>query len=239
MAGDVGGIEVQAHGPEAPLAGQLQRVGALAHPRHPDGRMRFLERLDVRAQRVEQGAGLRDMPVLALVVELGLVAPQPQYDFERLARHLAVLARGAVHVEHGPVAGQTAGRHAEVEAPLGEMVEHRHPIGQLGRVVVRHQEAAGTDAHARRLQQSLGHEQVGRGVGLPGRRVVLAYPRLAEAQLISPAELLEIPLVSIVKVSLGGMRGHREESVVHGGASCPECSAGRGNGVLSRQEDRP
>ena len=148
VAADVGGIEVQAHRPEAPLAGELQRVGALADPGHADGRMRLLERLDVRPQRVEHRAGLGDVPVLALVVELGLVAPQPQDDVERLARHLAVLARGAVDVEHGPVAGQPARRHAEVEAPLGEVIEHGHAVGQLGRVMVRHEEPAGADAHA-------------------------------------------------------------------------------------------
>src|ERR1700682_5384511 len=52
-------------------------------------------------------------------------------------------------------------------------------------------------------------------MGLPGRRVMLAYPRLAEAQLIGPAELLEIPLMTVVETPLGRMRGHREESVVH------------------------
>ena len=60
------------------------------------------------------------------------------------------------------------------------------------------------------LHEGLGHEQIGRGVGLPGRRVVLADPRLAEAQLVRPAELLEIPLVAVVEAALGRMRRHRE-----------------------------
>src|SRR5712691_1636065 len=51
---------------------------------------------------------------------------------------------------------------------------------------------------------------------LPGRGVVLADPRLAEAELIGPAKLLEIPLVSVVQAALGRVRGHREEAVVHG-----------------------
>ncbi len=167
--------------------------------------MRLLERRDVRAERVEHRAGLGDVPVLALEVELGLVAPQAQDDVERLPRHLAVLARVAVDVEQGPVAGQPARRHAEIETALREVVEHRHPVGQLGGVVVRHEEPAGADPHALRLQQRLGHEQVGRRVRLPGRRVVLADPRLAEAQLVSPAELLEIPLVPVVQAALGRM----------------------------------
>jgi len=59
-------------------------------------------------------------------------------------------------------------------------------------VVVGHQEPARTDAHALGLQERLGHEQIGRRVRFPRRRVVLADPRLAEAQLVRPAELLEI-----------------------------------------------
>ena len=177
--------------------------------------MRFLERRDVRLERVDHRAGLGYVPVLALVIELGFVAPEAQDDVECLARHLAVLARIAVDVEHRPVAGQAARRHAEVEPTLREMVEHRDPVGELGRMMVRHQEPAGADAHARGLHQRLGHEQVGRGVRLPGRGVVLADPRFAEAELVGPAELLEIPLMPVVQAALGRVRWHREQSVVH------------------------
>jgi hypothetical protein len=163
------------------------------------------------------------VPVLALKVELGLVAPEPQDDVERLARHLAVLARVAVDVEQGPVARQPARGHAEVEPALREVVEHGHPVGQLGGVMVRHEEPAGADAHALGLEQRLGHEQIGRRVRLPGRGVMLADPRLAEAQLVRPAELLEIPLVPVVQRALGRVRRHREQSVFH--ASLPFLTA--------------
>ena len=177
--------------------------------------MGFLEGHDVRPQRAEHGAGLGDVPVLALEVELRLVAPQAQDDLERLPRHLAVLAGVAVDVEHGPVAGEPAGRHPEVEPPLREVIEHGHPVGQLGGVMVRHEEPAGADAHALGLHEGLGHEQIGRRVGLPGRGVVLPDPRFAEAQLIRPAQLLEIPLVAVVQAALRRVRRHREQSVVH------------------------
>ena len=177
--------------------------------------MRLLKRHDVRAERVEHGAGLGDVPVLALEVEFRLVAPQTQNDVERLARHLAMLAGIAVDVEHGPVAGQPAGRHAEVEPALREVIEHGHPVGQLGGMMVRHEEAAGADAHAPGLHQGLGHEQIGRRVGFPGCGVVLPDPRFAESQLVRPAQLLEIPLVAVVEAALRRMRRHREQSVVH------------------------
>ena len=210
------GIQVQAHRPVAALAGELQRVGALAHTGHADGRMRLLQRLDVRLERVEHRPGLGDVPVLALVVELGLVAPQAQDDLQRLAGHLAVLPRHAVDVEHRPVARQPAGRHAEVEPALGQMIEHGHPVRELGGMVVGHEEPAGADAHRLGLQERLGHEQVGRGVRLPRRGVVLADPGLAEAQLVRPAQRLQIPLVTVEETALGRMRRHREQAVVHG-----------------------
>src|SRR5439155_9174291 len=53
------------------------------------------------------------------------------------------------------------------------------------------------------------------GVRLPGRGVVLADPRFAEAELVGPAELLEIPLMPVVQAALGRVRWHREQSVVH------------------------
>jgi hypothetical protein len=184
-------------------------------PRSPASLRVLLEGHDVGPKGVEHRPRLGHVPVLALEVELGLVAPEAQHDVEGLAGHLAVLARGAVDVEHGPVARQTARGHPEVEPPLGEVVEHGHTVGELGGVMVGHEKAAGTDAHARGLQERLGHDQVGRGMRLPGRRVVLADPRLAEAELVGPAELLEIPLVSVVEVALRWMRRHGEQSVVH------------------------
>ena len=39
--------------------------------------------------------------------------------------------------------------------------------------------------------------------------------RLAEAQLVRPAQLLQIPLVPVEERPLGRVRGHREEPIVH------------------------
>src|SRR5436309_861579 len=61
----------------------------------------------------------------------------------------------------------------------------------------------------------LGHQQIGRRMRLPGRGVVLADPRLAEAQLVRPAQLLQIPLVAVVETTLRWVRGHREQPVIH------------------------
>ena len=216
VAADVGRVEVQAHRPEAALPRELERIRALADAGHADRRMRLLQRHDVRSQRAQHQVGLGHFPVFAGVVERLLLGPQFQDYLERLARHLAVLPGIAVDVEQRPVTRQSARGHAEVEAALGDVVEHRDAIGELGGMVVRHQEAAGADAHALRLHERLGHEQIGRRVRLPRRGVVLADPRLAESELVRPAQLLQIPLVSVVEAALGRMRRHREQSIVHG-----------------------
>src|SRR5262252_5422022 len=96
------------------------------------------------------------------------------------------------------------------------MVEHRHAIGELRGMVIRHEEAARTDAHPLGLEERLRHEEIGRGMRFPGRGVMLPDPRLAEAQLVGPAELLQVPLVPVVELALRRMRRHGEESVVHG-----------------------
>src|SRR5262245_66214404 len=81
--------------------------------------------------------------------------------------------------------------------------------------MVRHEESAGAEAHAARLHQRLGDEEVGRRMGLPRRGVMLADPRLAEAELVCPPQLLQVPLMTVEEAALRWMRRHREQSVVH------------------------
>jgi len=76
------------------------------------------------------------VPILALVVERLLGAPQFEDDVESLAGHLAVLAGHAVDIEHRPVARQAAGGDPEIQPPLGHVIEHRDPVRELGRVVI-------------------------------------------------------------------------------------------------------
>ena len=84
--------------------------------------------------------------------------------------------------------GEAAGGDAEVEPAAGDVVEHGHPVGQLGRVVVGQEEAAGADADVLGLAEAFDDEQVGRGVRLPHHGVVLADPGLLEAELVGPDE---------------------------------------------------
>ncbi len=169
----------------------------------------------MRPQGFQHQLGAGHVPVFAGVVERLLFGPQPQNDVERLAGHLAVLAGVAVDVEHRPVARQPARGDAEIEPALRQMVEHRDPVGELGRVVIGQQETARREADPARLHQRLGDQEIGRRVRLPRRGVVLADPGFGKAQLVGPAQRLQIPAMALIKAALGRVRGHREQAVLH------------------------
>ncbi len=171
---------------------------------------------EVRPQQSPEHLGRPiDLPELALVVKRLLARPELQDDVERLAGHLAVLTAHAVDVEHRPVARQPARRDAEVEPPLREVVEPGDAIGELRRVVVGQEKTARADADVARLHQRLRDQEIGRRVGLPRRRVVLADPRLGEAELVGPAQHLQVPFLPVEQRALGRMGRHREQSVSH------------------------
>ncbi len=185
-------------------------------PGNADRRMRRLQRLDVRLEEVEHRVRLGHRPELALVGEGRGIGPQLQDDLQRLAGHVAVLPAHAVDVEHRPVARQARGRDAEIEPALGEMVEHRDAVGELGRVVIGQQEAARSDANVLGLHQRLRDQQVRRGIGFPGRGVVLADPGFLIAELVEPAQDLQVPVMSFLQAALRRMRRHREIADLHG-----------------------
>ena len=66
-----------------------------------------------------------------------------------------------------------------------------------------------------RLHQRLGDQQVGRGVRLPRGGVMLADPGFGKAQFVGPAQRIQVPAVAIIKAALGGVRRHREQTVLH------------------------
>ncbi len=149
--------------------------------------------------------------------EWPVLGPQAQHDVERLACPLAGLL--AAHAEHGLVGGDGTGRDAEVEPPARDVVEHRRASRQFGGMVEGQQEAARSQPDVPGLRERLGQQQVGRWIGLPRHGVVLADPRLAVAQLVEPADHLQVPLESRAQVALGRMGGHQEQAEIHGASS--------------------
>ena len=177
--------------------------------------MRILERFEVRLQRIEHRVGLADVPVLALVVERLVFRPDPQDDLQRFARHVAVLAGEAVDVEHRPITWQAARGDAEQQPPLRQVVEEGDAVRQFAGMMVRQQEPARPEPYVVGLHQCLRHQQVGRGVRFPRRRVVFADPGFAEAQLVRPLDHFQVPLMPVVQGPFWRVRRHREEAVVH------------------------
>jgi hypothetical protein len=220
VAADIGRVEVETHRNEAALAGKLQRVGVFAQARDADRRMRRLQRLDVRFEKIEHGLGLVHRPEFALVGPRRILGPHLQDDLERLAGHVAVLAGHAVDVVHRPVARQAACGDAEIQAAAGEMIEHRDAVGEFGGMVVGQEETAGPEADVLGLQKRLRQQQVGRRMRLPWRGVMLADPGFLIAELIEPSQHLQIPVVALFQPALRRMRGHREISDFHGFPLC-------------------
>ncbi|MGY4256059.1 hypothetical protein ACVI1L_003127 [Bradyrhizobium sp. USDA 4516] len=167
-------------------------------------------------EEVEHRVRLGHGPELTLVGPGSRLGPHLQNDLERLAGHVAVLSRHAVDIEHRPVARQPGGRDAEIEPPVREMIEHRDAVGELGRVMIRQQEAAGPDADVLGLQQRLRDQQIRRRMRLPGCGVVLADPGFLIAELVEPAQHLQVPVVALLQSALRRMRRHREVSEFHG-----------------------
>ena len=219
VARHIGRIEIEAHRNIAAFAGELQCVGALAEARDADRRMRRLQRLDVRFKEVEHGVRLVHRPELALIRPGRILGPHLQDDLQRFPRHVAVLAGHSVDVEHRPVARQAARRDAEIQPAAGEVIEHRHAVGEFGGVMVRQQEATGSEADVLGLQEGLREQKVRRGMRLPRRGVMLADPGLAVAEFVEPAHHLQIPVVAFLQSAFRRMRRHREISDLHGVSS--------------------
>ena len=118
--------------------------------------------------------------------------------------------------------------------PLGEVIEHRDAVGEFGRVVIGQQEAAGAETDILGLQERLREQQIGRGMRFPGRGVVLADPGLLVAELIEPAQRLQVPVVTLLQPALRRMGRHREISDLHGVSS--RCSFFQNASVARKRE---
>jgi hypothetical protein len=83
------------------------------------------------------------------------------------------------------------------------VIEHRHPVGQLCRVVVRQEEPARTDTQTLGLQQRLRDEQIGRRVRLPRRGVMLTDPGLRVTEAVELAQHRQVVVVTLLQAALG------------------------------------
>src|SRR5262249_14157190 len=143
------------------------------------------------------------------------LGPKFQDDLERLARHVSILARHPIDIEHRPVARQARSRDAKVQPAVGEVIKYGHAVRKLGWMMIRQQEAARAEPDVFGLPQALDDEEIRRGMRLPGRGVMLADPAFLIAELVEPAQHLQIKIVTLFHTALRRMRRHRKISEFH------------------------
>ena len=121
---------------------------------------------------------------------------QPTMWLERFLPHLAGVVR--VDAEAFELGARRRAPGAELDAPVGDQVEHRRGLGGANGVVVRlgQQAHAVAEAHVLRLQRDGAVEHLGvRAVRVLLEEVVLDRPERVEAHLVAEDRLLDRVLV--------------------------------------------
>ena len=101
---------------------------------------------------------------------------------------------GRVEPDHDRVGRQRPGPEAEHEPAPGEVVEQDGPLGDPQRVVVADADHAGAELDVAGPLGGGGDEDLRRGDDLGAGRVVLADPRLVEAEPVEVLDQLEVAL---------------------------------------------
>ena len=175
--------------------------------READRRVRPLERAEVRPVGLVVLPRPFTAPEPALVGERAVVLHRPQNNLERLAHHLAVLTGlpSTRNIRRSPFTLPAAT--PRLKRPRERMVEDGGAVGDLRGVVERQEEPAGPEADLVASGGAPGRSRDRARVGLPGRDVVFADPRLLVAELVPPAHHLEVPRVPSARLRSGGWEG--------------------------------
>ncbi len=159
--------------------------------------------------------GLVEFVAVAGAAERRGVGDQPHDHVEAL-RHDRTQVVGS-EAEHERVGEVPAGAHTEVDAPPGEVVEQHDAVGGGEGVVVRQAHHAGAEADVPGAFGGDGEEQFGGGDELPPGAVMLADPRLVEAERIGVLDQLQVPLEREGRVLAGLVEGRQEHAEGHPG----------------------
>ncbi len=117
--------------------------------------------------------------------------------------------------EHVCVGRQLAGPAAEHHAAAGQVVEQNHAVGQHQRVVIRQGIHAGAELDVLGAFGGHGDHHLGGGDELEPGRVMLADPRLVEAEPVHRDDQVEITFDGQRRVLPGGMERCQEVSEAH------------------------
>ena len=177
---------------------------AIGRDRAGDGEMRA--RLRIGAQL--QAPVAQAIPVG--VARHGLARQEPRDHVDRVGH--AVALRLGIDAEHHRVGREQSGAEAEHGAPARLVVELHDAVGDHERMVIGQRDDAGAEPDAARALGGGGDEELGLAVDLVAAGMVLADPRLVEAQLVEPLHELEIALHAQERVLVVGMERRQENA---------------------------
>jgi hypothetical protein len=158
----------------------------------PDGVMVLAQAIG----KVRIGIGREMQPRLLELEPVGLhgdrlLALQQRHDGGERLLHAVALGRG-IDAHHVGVGRQRARAAAQHGAAARHVVELHEAVRDHQRMVVRQAGHAGAQADEAGALDQRADEHLGRGDGLPARRVMLADPGLVVAQLVEPFDQLHV-----------------------------------------------
>src|SRR5688572_6637797 len=181
----------------------IEGVGALR--RHPDRRVRLL-------QRLREDRGLRNLENLALVGER-LAFERLHQDVDRLVPALS--ARIELETEALELVALVAAAEPDVDASAGEQVERRDLLGDDQGMMYREHDHRRAHPQLRGLRGDVGRElQRARQVAISGE-VMLGEPRVAEAERFGGLRLLEPVRIDLRRGAGGRRLQEQEDAGVH------------------------
>ena len=216
----------------SPLSRKLRGARAGTEKRDRDRRVRALVRL---REGTDPELGARtvldpDVPILPFVHVRGIFGPEGEDRVDGLAHHRAPVGI-PVDLEELEVRGEAPGADAHLEAPPGEMVEHRGLARDDGGMLERQAEHPGAELDVPGTLDEGGEKHEGRGDGLGEGAHVLADPALEEAEPIREDDGLAILLQHLRVVAPDIVDGLHEHAKLHGMAA-PLLSLYRGRRAL-------
>ena len=133
-----------------------------------------------------------ELEPLTIVAEALFAPEQPDDHAKRFVLLVALAHR--VDAERMSIGGQCPGSRAEHRAAFRHVIELRHALGDVERVVVGQRDDAGAEHDALAALAGGGEEHLRRRDHLPAGRVMLAAPEFVVAEAIELRDEVEVAL---------------------------------------------
>ena len=203
-------------GLESPPSGCFHGPRIAARARRGDRGMRTLERLgdEADSRLIIDIVVEADGPELPVVLIRRIRFPQLQDDVGSLGRHLrGVLGLQTVNFH---IRRYAARSEAEIEPPLGKVIQKGQPAGHMGRMVLIETDRSRAHPNPAGLPQGPCDEDLGHHDVLVLHGVMLTDPELAEPEFLGPNDQLQVLVMALGPRLLCGVEGHDENAVING-----------------------